>query len=418
MGEFFAPLPAGAPPEPIAILVTSSAYDNSPGPGGYSGRKDILSGVTPVYMHTRRPERTEVNQAPFHDSGPTIGKGCKGGVIRSGRRDEPVEYGPGCDYAPAPFGSNTRAVKLGGGRTEAKIPEGPGPGQYDSPRGKIGVGSCKTSTFKGPRDRSPPVGNMDSPGAGSYCPEPPKTTRSVIIGRRWESRNVEVTPGPGQYKDPNAIGNRKLPGGLIQSRVERSVYTDGPGPGEYCGDRSILAGLKPVYMHSRTERKVETNQAGFLDLRSKGPTGPKFTMRSRPRDPVGESTPASEYVPAPLGSGARAVAIGGRVTERKVESGPGPGAYQPKSARDFGKGRAATMRGPGRRIFDKQEVYGPSSADYNADTTSIKGPKFSIKGGRYEPKPDRGGEYVKLGSTLTGPKWTMKPRTAVGVCYK
>jgi hypothetical protein len=124
------------------------------------------------------------------------------------------------------------------------------------------------------------------------------------------------------------------------------------------------------------------------------------------------------YVPPPFGTGTRKAAIRPTYKVREPEDSPSPAHYRPVTQKEVGTAQKFTMHGP-KEKFIVQNPLGPSGADYSADHIVIKekAPIYTIKGAKYDPEKDRTGEYLELGSTLKGPKYTMKTRPNLGVVY-
>ncbi|KAK8837689.1 Outer dense fiber protein 3-like protein 2 [Tritrichomonas musculus] len=411
--EFFAPLPPTAPPEPIPFLVTSSGANASPGPASTSTRGDPLTDVPKTYLKGRHPDRNDVNTAPYRDVGSTIGKGKK--FTLKGRCEEPMpETGPSPDYVPPPFGSGARAATVHQRAKESTKESTPGPGQYQD---RYSIGSnARKSTFHGPRDRGFPV-REGAPGPGSYAAQmPPNKTNNarIVIGHRLTEGHTESTPGPGQYKVPTLAPNKSK--GNIGVRLTSNSVRDGPGPAEYETQTNTLSNIPRIYLHGRVENHQEVNQAPYRVIRRSSET-PRYSMRSRYYQ-SSETTPGVDYVPPAFGKDSRKVGIGRRLPTHENETTPGPGAYKPVSPKDLGSARKSTFHGPRTRSAAPQTA-SPGPAEYGPDYNAIKSrsPRFTMKGAKYEEKRDKTGEYVDLGSTNRGPRYSLGARPALACAY-
>lgn len=411
--EFFAPLPPTAPPEPIPFLVTSSGANSNPGPAAFSTRRDPLENVPRTYLKGRHADKTDVNTAPYRDIGSTIGKGKKFTI--KGRPEESIPEGPSPDYVPPPFGTGARAATVHIKTRESTKETTPGPGQYQD-RYSIG-NNARKSTFHGPRDRGFPV-REGSPGPGSYAPQMPPTkinSARIVIGRKVSDSHSEVTPGPGQYKVPQLSPNRNK--GNIGVKLTSNDIKDGPGPAEYETQTNTLSHIPRIYLHGRIDTKQEVNQAPYRMIKRTSET-PRYSMRSRYYQ-SSETTPGVDYVPPAFGHDSRKVRIGHRLPTQGTEVTPGPGAYQPKTGRDLGSARRSTFHGPRTRSTEAR-TDSPGPAEYSApDYNAIKSrsPRFTIKGAKYDEKRDKTGEYVNLGSTNTGPRYSLGARPTLSCAY-
>lgn len=413
MSEFFAPAPPSAVPEPIPTLVTSSGQERSPGPAGYTTRRGPLEDVPRTYMHRRHSAREDVNIAPYRDIGTCIGKGKK--YTFKGRYEDKIADGPGPDYTPPAFGTGSRAYTVHIKTREPKKDVTPGPGQYEEKRK---IGGAPKHTFHGPKDRAPPVIG-ESPGPAAYTPRMPPnrpTAPRYSVGRRYAESARDVTPGPGAYNVPDPI-KPNTNKGKIHDRLASDYSTNGPGPAEYTTTRSIISSTPKVYMHARTEQKQEVNTAPYRNTRRSISETPKYSMRGK-YFLNGDETPGVEYVPPDFGKDGRKLAISPRYKDKAGDVTPGPDQYRPKTTRELGNARKSTFHGPKDRTFG-QGTLSPGPAEYTPDfhPTKSRSPRFTIKGSKYDPQKDQTGGYVDLGTTLKGPRYSMRPRPSLGVCY-
>ncbi|OHS93153.1 hypothetical protein TRFO_11959 [Tritrichomonas foetus] len=414
MSDFFAPLPPGSQPEKIPFLVTSSGANASPGPGGLDTRPGVLDNIPKTYLKGRTSDHIEVNQAPYRDIGSTIGKGKK--FTLKGRTEVHIESGVSPEYVPPPFGADARKVSVHNRAQEKSIEVTPGPGQYKDYY-RLGKDARK-STMHGPSDRSQAVRN-DSPGPGCYMPKMPPnkpSTPNIRIGHRFDSTKVNDTPGPGQYPIKSTVGGDKKYGKIRNRWSDNHVNLD-PGPADYDTQRPTLENITKISLHGRTFPHKEVNQAAYQDVRRSVSESPKYSMRSRYYT-HSETTPGVDYVPPPFGKDSRRISISPRYQKKESETTPGPGQYKPKSARDFGNTRKSTFHGPRSRSVDPHSD-SPGPAEYLPDYSPVKGraPRFTMKGAKYHLKPEKSGEYVNLGTTLKGPRFSMKGRPTLSVAY-
>lgn len=405
-------MPPDAPPEPIGTYVTSSARMSSPGPGAYTTRKEISDDIPKIKIKGRYEEKRDVNNAPYVDIKTTIGTGIKWTMKGRTKINEPESTPGPYDYSK-PLGSDSPKVYIHTKTDHEHREITPGPGEYKvtsdfgDPR--------KGARFHGPSERSMPTKN-DTPGPGAYKIREPQTARGARIGQRTYKDQVEDTPGPGQYQTPRFSPNKNK--GYIGQIIRETVDITGPGPASYDTQRKILASTPRIYMHGRTKEHVDVTSAPYQDTRPKY-SGPRYSMRSRYYSRDTETTPGVDYCPPEFGKDLPPVKITGTRRERSVEVTPGPGSYY--VSKSFGSDAIkSTFHGPRTRgISTAVSGSTPSPADYSVSLNGVRpsSPRISI-GRRYHSEQiSQGGEYVQLQSTLRGPKFTMRPRATLDVCY-
>lgn len=343
----------------VPSIVTSSGKSRSPGPAAYTTRTDIGTGSPSFTIKHRYPNLSpERLDAPYRALPSMMGTGLQysiKGAYKSPRR-ETVGY----SYIPPAFGSDARGSTIHR-KTRTRSPTiTPGPGQYD-PDPKFGS-TTRGISMHGVRDRSPPI-TYGIPGPAKYSPSTLTVNKSApafSIGHRRPEKKIESTPGPGTYEDKDQMKPKALYGSFHGKFIPKEVPRS-PGPACYDTTSHILANTPRVYMHGKPAAKV-TNL-----LKKDETPGP------------------SHYTPyKPMGSDARAATMHG-IRDRTIEvmnRSPGPAEYSP----DAGK-------------------------------TQTRSPSFTIKSGKYQPKQDRTGEYVNLGSTLDNPKTTLHVRPDAEIQY-
>lgn len=411
VSEFFQPSPPDAPPEPIPALVTSSARMMGPGPGAYQTRTDI-SQIPKITIHRRLEDKLFVNDAPYSNIPSCIGQGKKWSF--KGRPQESIEPGIGPDYMPKAFGSDVPAQTFGRRINVNVVNDTPGPGEYkiSSPFGD----PSKGASFHGPNERSLNRHSLDTPGPAAYSPKLPSTSKRGYMGRRVYYEKTDETPGPGSYKTPQAISpNRDK--GYLGKRIDAKMEGFGPGPGAYNLDQSIIHRTPRITMKGRTGLTVETNQAGYHNIRGSSDM-PKYSLRSRINIENSDSTPGPCYIPAAFGKDAAKPSISPRLKPlRLAEIGPGPGEYTVGSY--FGKyAQKSTFHGPRERTITKGSD-GPSPAEYYPDYRAVKGGPKGISIGRRinMDRNDQSAPYYNIPSTLRGPSYTMRSRPKLDVAY-
>lgn len=396
------------------MLITSSGASRSPGPASYTTRSEPGKDSLKYTLHQRTKLPEEKLDAPYRVLPSTVGVGHK--YTFKGRYTLSTDSTPSPEYIPPSIGHDARTSTMHIKTRELPKLETPGPGQYNiTPR--IGNEGRK-ATMHGPKDRAPPV-NSNTPGPGTYMygiQPNRRTLPSFSIGRRLNSVNHETTPGPGTYENTLALRpNRNV--GSFHMR-HRSVETErSPGPATYTTTKDILAHTPRINMHGRMKELSDINDAPYRDVSTKmGQEGPKYSMRSR-YTLSNESTPSVNYVPPNFGSDVTRTTIAPKYSVEHDENVPGPGQYTPQKPIGY-DARKATMHGPRDRTVDTpNRSPGPSEYTPDPSPTQPRSPRFTMKGARFEPKRDPTGEYLDLGTSLTGPKYSFRGRPGLDLSY-
>ena len=419
--EMFQPAPADAPPERIPFLVTSSGIDSSPGPAAYCKQSDALSGVPKLHLHGKVQPKEDVNSAPYRNLGTCIGSGRKYTI--KGRYEESTMSTPGCDYAPEAFGKSGKAVYVHTKPTE-KLPEQtPGPSDYQTSK-PLGSNVPKY-TFHGPKGDRLYRSIQNTPGPADYDQRTPSNSPRVHIGNKYEKKSIEVTPGPGSYNDKRgAMSPNKLKGVIYQKTNTNSGQTISPGPADYSSQSPILKNVPRLFMHGRFEEKRDINTAGYADTRGLLSNGEKnaassstkkYSLRSRHDTQSAFNTPGVDYCPPAFGSSSIKCSISPRYNNNdNKDVTPGPASYSTNTV--FGSEARKSVFHAGRTANRSSDIMTPGPADYDTRIRS-RSPGITIKSGKYEKKRDPTGEYVNLGSTLKGPRYSLGTRPSLGCAY-
>lgn len=299
--------------------------------------------------------------------------------------------------------------------TKVRDDDGPGPGAYDQ------------TTFKSVKHRSPSTsfpttghktldGREESPGPGAYTP-PPHSSRSAIFGtvvRTSLASNTQV-PGPGAYQSPVQKDGPKY---SFLPRRDRSPNDSTPGPGAYnVNHLDKFKAREPVISMGTGGRKEKEREEspgpGQYNPSGRGLGGPKWSLGSKPRGDLNETTPApgSYEIPTTIHKGG--FTMGGKAAPMDNSSGPGPGAYLSTSLRTSSPGfkvgkssRTITSKSrdksPGPGAYTPTKLHSAPSASFGKDR------RQSLPGPERTPGP---GAYHLLRDSVVGPKYSMQGRS-------
>lgn len=406
MSNLFSPPPAGAVSERPAYYITSSGSKrNNPSPGSYNVEKSIGSDKPTISMHVKHKEYQDINTVPYRELPTTIGEGPKSTI---GKRIEPQQAKTReLDYVPPAFGSNSPHIGIGSVLPKPKIDETPAPGAYRNTK-EIGEGA-RACQMHGTSNRSP-YDISSTPGPGNYSPSRTPLPGKITIGTQPSKRaKCEETPAPGQYNDPRRLKPDASKGRIHERSVSRESAVKPPGPGNYnIRDSDPLKDTRPIYMRSRPETKYESNDVELRDTRRPFCESPGLR--------IGERTPErksraveSTYTPSDFGKDGKKVTISPRGKDRTPrEVVPAPGSYyrDVPFGSDAKSSSMGTPRDKVKSAYSSRPGPGSYSPDYTAGKTSS--PKYTISGAVYSPKKDKTPEYRNLGSTLGGPKYSIR----------
>jgi hypothetical protein len=198
--------------------------------------------------------------------------------------------------------------------------------------------------------------------------------------------------------------------------LPRNYETDAPGPASYQTQRNALYGVTPIPLHGRPPEHEEIDTVPYRDTRLKI-EAPRYSLRGKYEIPV-DDTPGPTYVPPAFGSRTTTQSIRPRLRARPGDETPSPDAYRPRTGREVGNADKSTFHGPKDRGFGHPDGL-PSGADYRPDYVAYKGsgPRFTLKGAKYEPSPDQTGGYVRLPDTVRSPRFTLKGRPSLEISY-
>ncbi|EAY13165.1 hypothetical protein TVAG_444490 [Trichomonas vaginalis G3] len=192
-----------------------------------------------------------------------------------------------------------------------------------------------------------------------------------------------------------------------------------PGPAAYNIESRL--DTTTIKLKGRPSDKVLYDDTRMLKLPSTIGNVPKITLGARTQLLTNKfQTPGPSYIPPSFGAGSRHHSFGtfnGMKTKSQtsldhaITPGPGPAAY---SLRDhsFDATGAKGIKMKGTHDFKYAESVSPGPGAYAPRFESVLAsapkPIFHIRPKSKDPEPGVG--YKELGSTLSGPQYTMKRR--------
>ena len=237
----------------------STCYD-SPGPGAYNhGDPSKKNGWT--IQGKRKERRGSEDFGPGPSSYfPQIANQTPAWTLGGKKKHKEKQFdGPGPSaYFPSiqPVRPRPKTAVFSKGKREKKWERGsPGPGNYNI-KGSVGSGPKYGITG---RPKTAKTEN-EGPGPCAYNPDKNYTKprpKSAKIGKaKRMSKNIDNTPGPGQYQNKHKYDKR---GGKIGSatRPSTGVRSDGPGPASYSLPSTI--GTKPGTSIAGKRREMSTH---------------------------------------------------------------------------------------------------------------------------------------------------------------
>ena len=197
-----------------------------------------------------------------------------------------------------------------------------------------------------------------------------------------------------------------------------------PGPAAY--DISRKLETAPIKMRGRYKKREYPDEAMYVNIPSTIGKVPKIHMGVRSEGIKDKfRTPGPSYVPPKFGAEGRKTSFASYTDPAKMKSrirpktalercetpGPGPGAYNTRDHTFDGNGKRG-IKMKGKHNFNYDMAYSPGPSAYNPRYNSVlktaPKPYMHIRPKDKEPEPTCG--YKDLGSTLTGPRFTIKAR--------
>ena len=192
-----------------------------------------------------------------------------------------------------------------------------------------------------------------------------------------------------------------------------------PGPAAY--NIASTFDTTPIHMKGRPIQRRSMDDRRLLSLPSTLGNVTKITLHGRPEyNPDKFNTPGPSYVPDSFGKGSRYSTFGNLPGVKShppsrmsmnPSFGPGPAAYNTYDHTFDGNGtRGIKMKGTHNFQYAKTDSPGPGAyaPRFNSVLSEAPKPVFHIRPKLKDPDPGVG--YKQLGSTLTGPSFTMKGR--------
>ncbi|MEW5299279.1 MAG: hypothetical protein WDW36_002310 [Sanguina aurantia] len=391
------------------------------------------------------------------NSGPSYTLGGRRHMAQPLTEDNP---GPGHYQTAGPNSGEGPAFSMPG-RVVDRLPEGPGPGEYDlSKRLKTGpsavlVGKPRVPLLDptpGPQDYQHPTEAMGAdapaytfslrldpkpppraPAPGDYTlPEAWRDGPAISMSRRPRPPPAQdPTPGPGEYHQRSVGGGAPaftFAGGRPADGWDPAAET--PGPADYMGPQDTFDGPSFTMAPRAASPTRPLDQIpGPGSYHASGPahaTGPSFTI---PSSRVVESRPDSPG-PGEYSVSAGVGALSGTVTApaytiglRPMPTGappefqPGPGEYDPGPT-SWGGHAAGPSFSMGARPADRSAatVLAPAPGDYLAQPVAGKGaPAYSMAGraaaeGRGEGRESPGPGHYSMPQPSQGPSFSIATR--------
>lgn len=207
-----------------------------------------------------------------------------------------------------------------------------------------------------------------------------------------------------------------------------------PGPAAYNIKRKFKKQCPPIKMKSRHNLEPERLNAPYYKVPEHFGKTPKVHMHYRTEEKNKFVTPGPNYVPPPFGKNGIKIGMSpfraktavdnrtvkgddGKMTtlgKRKNPDstpGPGPGTYSTRTHELDGDGTKG-IGISGHHAFDYgiAQTPGPSAYKPRYEKVLPAAPKYGMRIRPQEKDPEGTPGYRNLGSTLSGPKYTMKRR--------
>ena len=256
--------------------------NDSPGPGTYKPQMPPNKPSTRNIRIGNRIETKTLSEGP----GPgkykvksTIEPDKSHGVIRERWKHKHIDTNPSpADYdTQRPFLENVTKISLKG--RSSKTVE-----VNQAPFRDVRRSLSETPRYS-MRSRYNTAPVDPTPGA-EYIPPPfGKDSRRISISPRAKRKEIEVTPGPGQYQPHSSKELGKSRKSTFHGPRKRSVdpYTDSPGPGGYYPDYRPTKESSPRFTMKGAKYNEKHDQSGGYVALPSTLKGPRFTFKGRPK---------------------------------------------------------------------------------------------------------------------------------------
>ena len=200
-----------------------------------------------------------------------------------------------------------------------------------------------------------------------------------------------------------------------------------PGPAAY-DIRETIGDVTAIKMKGRPKTKVDVTNAPYLNIPSSFGKVPAIKIGPVTERRNHESTPGPTYIPPPFGSDAKKISfskidgntksksqLSARRKRNKDETpGPGPAAYYTRDVTFDPTKNKRGIKMKGHHEFSYNTGCSPGPATYKIkttyDSTKPTAPKPAMHSRPKTREVESSAGYRNLGSTLSGPKFTMKAR--------
>jgi hypothetical protein len=382
----------------------------NPGPSDYTVKSRI--GESPRWTFKgRHLPQLDISTAPYRGLPTLVGEGPK--ISLSSRHRVPAGLNtPGPTYLQPSLGSDAQknGMHVRAPLTRDARLDNPGPGTYE-PSPRFGTGAVKYTL----KSRVTPSNPSLSPGPAAYSPDYTKTkvtVPSASMHIRPEVPLPATTPGPSDYNVSRDLAGQRS---TLHVRPYGPSPDNIPGPGSYSPTDANKATSPRYSFKSRPESVEHPNTAPYREIPTKVGEGPKISLSSRHRQLGGVDTPGPTYIQPSLGSDAQKNVMHVRppLPRNGTIDNPGPGAYE-HSPRFGNEAVKYTLKS---RVGLGIQNLSPGPAAYSPDytKTKVRMPAASMHIRPNDPKPDATSGYLKLPSTLAGPKWSIGVRDDIDV---
>lgn len=264
------------------------------------------------------------------------------------------------------------------------------------------------------------VARTSTPGPGSYEHQSSDSLKKGIkIGnsKRKFAYGENKTPGPGSYN--LRIEENEAPKYSMSGRNIKILIKNNPGPGHYENDLNDFTSKTraPTFIIGNDKRITRPSSAvpgpGAYNLDTQD-LGPKWKFNSQSKESLAQfANPGVGTYNILSAAMHQGCSMTSRRSPTPQDPTPGPGSYNPTMIRK--RSPSWKMGTSSRSEFKKSKNTSPGPAEYSpllqshkSVATFNRASRDSFLSSNKNPGP---GEYNKE-SSLTGPSYTMRPKTA------